>query len=280
MYFLLLCSFFTYVTFPALAVDRVLFNSDGSYGAKYKQQVENIKSGDRLHFSGNAVLTVDEVLGQGQATKIISAIELPDVVIRIARSKQYALHMDAYSQGAHFLETHHIPHTQIIAQKKLEYVVVERVFEPFIHLSDFIHYNNPNEKNNFEKIISNNFQLTLFEMRNQLEAFLTQVGFYNYVSDFHEMNIIYDFNDKAWKYLDWANDFEDFNLKSNSKNEKIGFVYLMSRFGSYHNQRFSVGDQFQLKWFEHLINRTIIKIIKNRDSYRKNNSCEKVFLSI
>lgn len=279
MNFIALILTFLWLNSPALAVDRILFNSDGTYGVKYKQQVEDIKSGDRLHFSDGVILTVDEVLGQGQSTKVFSIIEKPNIVIRIARSKQNTLHLKAYSQGANFLESNKIPHTRIIATQKLEYIIVEKIDEPFIQLSNFIFYNNQNEKNKFEKIILDNFNISLFEMRIQLETFLTQVGFYNYVSDFHESNIVYDFNNKTWKYMDWSNDFENYDFKSNLNNEKIGFEYLMSRFGIYQNQKFSVGDQIHLKWFEHLINRSLTKIIKNREVFNANIRCEKVFLS-
>ena len=154
--------------------------------------------------------------------------------------------------------------------------MVEKIHEPFILLSDFIIYNQLHEKKNFEQLIQNHFQLSVFDLRNQLEDFFVKIGKLNQASDFHEENIVYDFNQKKWIYLDWLNSFEE-NLPSQLNNQKIGINELLDRFGQFKDYQFSITDQKNLKWFEHIINRAIKRIIINRKTNQTKYLCEKVF---
>lgn len=259
------------------AVDLQLFR-DHQHIKGYEGLVHSIEPGDVLRFSNDRAFTVDQILGQGGTTLIFSIKENSSQAVRIPLNLAGIRYLGSFVSGYHGLVENHIPVVQLYESYDDEYAVVEKLND-FMTFSDFVTAASSSPKNTLVQWgLLKTRELPTQEMIQKFNDFASRVALYSSIGDLHAANLIYDFQKKEWRLIDWT-------LNGNKAGYEIaGRLYyekdsplesLLDSYGTVIGLHFRVFKQ-KHQWLETMIRQAHQTIALRRQQSAAAGLCSKV----
>jgi hypothetical protein len=260
------------------AMELQLFR-DHQYIKGYEGMVHSIEPGDVLRFSNDRTFTVDQILGQGGTTLIFSIKEDSSKAVRIPLNLAGIRYLGWFTSGYQGLVENHIPAVQVYESYDEEYAVVEKLTD-FMTFSDFVDAASSSPKNTLAQWgLIRTRELPTQEMIQKFNDFASRIALYSKIGDLHAANLIYDFQKKEWRLIDWT------SSDSKAGYEIAGRLYyekdsplesLLDSYGATFGLHFSVFKK-KHQWLEAMIKQAHQTIAQRRQQSAAAGLCSKVF---
>lgn len=228
----------------AWAKDVVLFANE-KIVSNYEDVLSTIQPGDVLHFSYKSYV-VGPVLGTGGTTRIFSLADDPNKALRVPLRPLSRREMISFNEGYEALVKNHVPSVKIEEAFDDEFSVVERL-NHFILFKDFVEAESPREgeTTSFWQIRRRQ-QLPYQEMKANFAKFAESLFSFDHIGDLHSENLIYDFDRKEWRLMDWVLDHRYATTES-------PLEMLLENYGRISKLHFTANDA-RYQWLEEMAN--------------------------
>lgn len=225
--------------------------TEGRINSYYDVIVKEIQSGDILSFSDGARFTVENILGQGGTTLVVSIKEDPTKALRIPLRKDTLSYIRSYVRGHRAIEEAHVPALKIYEPSNKEYVLVEKISGSFVSFRDFVAMASKTGKQGWlGRILGQKptaEMLEIKEMSTEFREFAGKLFSFAIVGDMHQDNLIFDQSKRKWILMDWIGSHENALYIENNKiqyKDLNPLLSLVHKYGYFQKGKFFVLDSY------------------------------------
>jgi hypothetical protein len=241
--------------------------------------VQSLKEGDQVFFSNGRSFVLGPLLGKGNTTLVFALKEDPTHVLRLPLELEKINYMSGFIIGGEELAKDGIPTVQIEEAFGYEYAVVERLTD-FMTFTDFVKAASLSPTKIFMKLgLSKKREVPLQEMMKSFDIFSQRIASYSQIGDMHADNLVYDFEKKEWRLIDWTGNHNDAQFRISGQifyHNESPLENLLLHYGRTRGLNFQA-DSRKYAWLEKMINEAHATILQQRQRTAAAGLCAKVF---